>query len=576
MIEKQSENRFRKSQDIVFAILIMLGFLFLLWKAQFGYFFHDEPFMISTGHRLLHGDHLIIDEWNLAQNIGIIFLPFIWVFTTVTHSTEGLLIFCRIVYVVWWIAVSVILYRRLRNYGWISIAAVFMFVLFTPLDEMTLTYNVVALSCLALFSSYFLTKGSKALDYLNGLVLTVAVLVYPYLVMLYAVYAVAVLMMNYSPLKKWWHNESRLFDLKLFLRMTAVAFALFVCYLLYLCSCGIEKLFENVGLILQFMEQGSGNMIEAILNSELRLQFIGGNIIILISMLDRNRQKHKLLYLIPQAALWGIQMTKIFFVSFFGHFNMIMFPITILGLQAYVLTSQKDHSLALSMGLTGILFSYLSSISSDTGILAITSGIVPASLASCILLAQLCSEYRSEKTSQWLRALVLVGMVMAVFGQIGSQTMIRYERNYWDELTQDLNTRISVGAAKGIITTEQYAEYYEQQYKNALAIKKNIGEDGKLLVVSQEPIMYLDADVNYATNSSWVWYQNNCNFQVQNEKMNAYLSSHSNKTPDCIYILEDDFEYIDALTFIDIDAYDMVELPFGQAYYREMPIEKQQ
>jgi len=382
--------------------------------------------------------------------------------------------------------------------------------------------------------------------------------------------------MNYSPLKKWWHNESRLFDLKLFLRMTAVAFALFVCYLLYLCSCGIEKLFENVGLILQFMEQGSGNMIEAILNSELRLQFIGGNIIILISMLDRNRQKHKLLYLIPQDALWGIQMTKIFFVSFFGHFNMIMFPITILGLQAYVLTSQKDHSLALSMGLTGILFSYLSSISSDTGILAITSGIVPASLASCILLAQLCSEYRSEKTSQWLRALVLVGMVMAVFGQIGSQTMIRYERNYWDELTQDLNTRISVGAAKGIITTEQYAEYYEQQYKNALAIKKNIGEDGKLLVVSQEPIMYLDADVNYATNSSWVWYQNNCNFQVQNEKMNAYLSSHSNKTPDCIYILEDDFEYIDALTFIDIDAYDMVELPFGQAYYREMPIEKQQ
>ena len=146
--------------------------IFLLWKANLGYIFNDEPFMITLGHRLIKGDRLLINEYNTTQLIGLFYVPFIYLFVTLTKSTAGIILFLRYIYVSWWIFTSVILYLIVRQYGKICLAVILFYLMFTPLDEMSLTYNAMALSSIVLFSSYFLVKGSRVKDYIAGVFLS--------------------------------------------------------------------------------------------------------------------------------------------------------------------------------------------------------------------------------------------------------------------------------------------------------------------------------------------------------------------------------------------------------------------
>ena len=154
------------SIDLMAIFILLICTVFLCQKARTGYIFNDEPFMITLGHRILKGDRFFIDEYNSAQLTGLFYVPFVWLFTAVTKSTTGMILFLRYVYVAWQVFVSVILYLRLKQYGWISIICVLFYVLFTPLDEMSLTYNVMASSCILLFDTYFLVKGNHIKDYL--------------------------------------------------------------------------------------------------------------------------------------------------------------------------------------------------------------------------------------------------------------------------------------------------------------------------------------------------------------------------------------------------------------------------
>ena len=62
--------------NIIFVMTIILGFIFLIWRAPFGYCFNNEPFIVTLGQRLSNGDSLIFDEWHMAQTFSpVMFSP---------------------------------------------------------------------------------------------------------------------------------------------------------------------------------------------------------------------------------------------------------------------------------------------------------------------------------------------------------------------------------------------------------------------------------------------------------------------------------------------------------------------
>ena len=69
-------------------------------------------------------------------------------------------------------------------------------------------------------------------------------------------------------------------------------------------------------------------------------------------------------------------------------------------------------------------------------------------------------------------------------------------------------------------------------------INDNIPYQAKLLVLSQEPWIYLLNDSEYCTYSAWM--TNNKEFRIK--RLKEYYDLHPDKYPNYIYVLCEDFE----------------------------------
>ena len=95
-IRAQKERTDRvKWQHILFICLLSAAVLFSFWKMRYGFGGNDEAFYLTIPHRLLKGDALFIDEWNLSQMSSILLVPFVWLYTLIAGSTDGIILACR-------------------------------------------------------------------------------------------------------------------------------------------------------------------------------------------------------------------------------------------------------------------------------------------------------------------------------------------------------------------------------------------------------------------------------------------------------------------------------------------------
>ena len=560
----------RDKQRFFFISVFIACGVFLIWKAPYGYIFNDEPFMITLGHRLLKGDKLFVDEWSLAQTTGFVYAPFIRLFTALTGSMEGIVLFLRYVYVAWWLFTGLILYRRLKQYGWVSIIATVFFLLFTPLDEMSLTYNAVALSCTVLFSSYFLVNGSNVFDYINGLPLAIAVLVYPYLIILYFFYALGVLLFNFTRLRTNKFASLRIFDKRLFLRSSIVAVVIAAGVLVFILSPGLNNVVDSIKTIFSF-RGGSKHSVVAFFKmffDYFPIQSIGGGIIILISLIDKNRCKRRVLYFGLQCVFYIVSIICTI-VDIFT-FNTIMFPVVFLGAQSFILNENKKYELFFSLSVPGLIYAVCAYCSSDTKIAAFCTGITVTNLASIIFISEFLSETYLLYNKNYLKRIIVVVSVIVFSFQIGGLAFLRVSRTYWDSLYlfRKLNTSISCGVAKGIITKENTANKYELVYNDVVAVKKQISADDGFLSLSIFPSIYLDMNTKYATFSSWTFSENKKNYELVNKKMKTYYEINPEKTASTIYISYDDIDCNNHIDFVDLKNYKAVQMKSGIFYFR--------
>lgn len=86
--------------DIIFSVLFGAALVFALWKCPFGFGSYDDAFYLTIPHRLSMGDVLFADEWHVSQMAGLITTPLVWLYRTITGSTDGILLAARYAYVV--------------------------------------------------------------------------------------------------------------------------------------------------------------------------------------------------------------------------------------------------------------------------------------------------------------------------------------------------------------------------------------------------------------------------------------------------------------------------------------------
>ena len=233
--QRQRDDKY-KWQDYIFIALIVGGIIFAFWKCVFGFGGNDEAFYLTVPQRFSMGDALIKDEWNLSQLSGFLLMPFVWLFTTITGSTEGIILAARVVYIIFHATVSIVIYTRIRKYGYVSVFASVLYFIYTPYDIMAMSYNTMGLDLVTLAGVIMGTASyKKKLPLIfSGVAFAAAVLCCPYLAVAYILYGICVLIHTFIKNKETkFILKSELFAGRTFLFFSIGIFALAAVFLVF-------------------------------------------------------------------------------------------------------------------------------------------------------------------------------------------------------------------------------------------------------------------------------------------------------------------------------------------------------
>ena len=167
----------------------------LLAKCKYGFANMDESFYLTIPYRLCQGDVLFLSEWHLSQLSGWLLRLPLAVFLRLNGGTEGIYLAFRYLYVIAHLCESTVLFFLLRKYSGAGavLASVFYYV-FVPFGIMALSYNSMGIGCLSLSTVILVCASGRWSDAPSGFLFAMAVLCCPYLVILFVIYAAAVLL----------------------------------------------------------------------------------------------------------------------------------------------------------------------------------------------------------------------------------------------------------------------------------------------------------------------------------------------------------------------------------------------
>lgn len=515
---------------IVAVVVLVIAALFMLNRAKYGYIYNDEPFILTLSHRLIKGDAFLYDEWQPTQLTGFLNYPWMILFTATHNNTDGMILFFRYVYVILNFVSLLFVYLRLSNYSkkpLITGAACLYLLLFSSMDILTVSYNFYSLTGLLLFVTLCIT-GKSNIEYLfAGIFFSVATLASPYLAIVFILYYLF-FSLNHFVLKK--DISKNVIDItKMVLIGVILSIAIFICFL-YGTGGNISKMLNTVSYIFTDVEYPSQSIFQLIYGylytwvNKFRTFGFMFVVFVMLSLIDK---KHKTLWLEAHIIAFVILTPRMIHI-FLYQFNYLIMQIGLLGIHALIIDEQRNNSYSL-IAIAGVIFSFILYATSDLKQYAIANGMVLAGFASFFLIDDYLQKH--ENNTKLIKTLC----ILLVFAQIGTEVYERMTKYYLDRDINDNLYMIKESVAKGLYVDQEQYDIYMNIYKD---INNNIPHQAKLLVLSQEPWIYLLNDSEYCTYSAWM--TNNKEFRIK--RLKEYYDLHPDKYPNYIYVLCEDFE----------------------------------
>lgn len=209
------KSTFSKKENIAITLLLVAGFVAAFIKMITG-FDMDEAYALAMPYRLLQGDHLFKDMWEVHQTSSFLPALFLWIFVKATGSTTGIVAFMRIVTTMIHFALAIFVYAVVRQAltgetllhevkaqsasdaasyaNWIAFVVAFAYGMFLPKWLLNMDFSMQQVWFFTLFV-IFLLKGKErpVLLVVAGICLAFDVLAYPGMLILYVGASVALL-----------------------------------------------------------------------------------------------------------------------------------------------------------------------------------------------------------------------------------------------------------------------------------------------------------------------------------------------------------------------------------------------
>ncbi|MGN0502641.1 MAG: acyltransferase, partial [Ruminococcus sp.] len=407
--QRQRADRY-KWQDYLFIALMAGGLIFAFWKCIYGFGGNDEAFYLTVPQRFNMGDALIKDEWHLSQLSGFLLMPFVWLFTTVTGSTEGIILAARVLYILFHSTVSVIIYLRIRKYGYVSVFASVLYFIYTPYDIMAMSYNTMGLDFVTLAGVIMGTASykKKLPLIISGVAFAAAVLCCPYLAAAYILYGICMLIHIFIKNKDTkFILKSELFAGRTFLFFSIGIFALAAVFLIFaLTRVSVKEIVDYLPYLMTDPDHPQialGTRFSMYFNSvynchsHFKIALFSYLAMIIIMIIDRKRKYHRSLYLIVTTAIVIFCYVLLLPQLTYATYNAIMFPLIFIGITSYILCKNKPKPFFASLFVLGIIYSFAICFSSNQYFYVISMVITASNVASYVFLAQLLREMRTSQ-----------------------------------------------------------------------------------------------------------------------------------------------------------------------------------
>ena len=108
------KKRYGRYILIAYVIIFIAACVSLFWKCRYG-FPYEESYHISTALRFWRGDKMLLHEWHGTQLSFLLLTPVAGLFDKISGGTEGIVLFCRYAFVVFWILFSLFVFYRLKS-----------------------------------------------------------------------------------------------------------------------------------------------------------------------------------------------------------------------------------------------------------------------------------------------------------------------------------------------------------------------------------------------------------------------------------------------------------------------------
>lgn len=560
---------------IIFFCCMILGIVFLAWRAPYGYCFNDEPFIVTLGQRISFGDSLIFDEWNMAQPISP-FIAFFYIIYVFFHgSTEGILLAFRYIYCLIWITVcSSIMWfflnnKYINNYFsercllkvFMSISVFFYLVLFSPLDYMTLSYTSMGLSSVLVIALFLfhIPKDNKThfvFWLFLGILVSLNVLCCPWMALFYiGLFIFAVI---YFAIKGRYNGQ--VLSSYIILMIVVIVLMMIYCGLWIFNNNDISEFIPNLKMV--FDDPGhTGSVIDRIITGIIRLfeyskksSFIYLAVLLVLLVFNKYLTKVRLL-VIPFVIIGFVISEYTFFARYFySGLNYQMLNIIPVGYLSFFMLKKKPWKAFIVFGGIGIVYSISSQLSSDTKLMAISMALSVCGVGAFFFIFLLFGELFTNYSSIGCKCITSFVFFIIICTQIGVEFITRVGRQYWDNPPFSLSETITVGAAKGLKTTKEKKESYELQYINMTSLMNlaDVPKDKQFVNFHFNPVLYLDASMNYGTFSAWDYGYSN---EELNQRYNNYYAINKSKKPEVVFCFSDE----DIYDWFDTRSYSMYE-----------------
>ena len=551
-----------KKQNLWFlAGLLGIG-LILFLRCFYSVNTTDEAYYIGTVYRLWFGDGMLCDEWNPTQQMCSFWLyPFYVLFRLILGSNEGMILAFRLLYIVFQLFISGYLYGKLKKFGYISILPIFFYLLSTAFNINSLSYNTMANSALA---ALLVTLGMmEKPDWKNriwcGIFASIVVMGNPYAVFAYILYGIACVAVTliFKKLKK---DVPVALQFGTFFKMSLTAAGVLVVFLIFtFWHATLERIMNNLPYIVGDQEHVQRwNVKISDYFRYFREHYFGAVLVPLVvsgsALFDKKRVEHGALYMILNVLAILPYMIYHGLISDYVPVNLVTVPICFLGLPAFVVSKKPLRKVFYIWYLPAMVYPFIVQITSNTGPLAVSAGFVTAGAASVLLAAAWAGAQEGSQLKNVVHGVILLQLIMML--------SLRITYVWADAPLSELTTKVERGAAKGLYTTELTAGYYEEMYDDIDAL--NMTEEDGFLVVGSEPLLYLYADRQVASYSTWQVYTNET-------RLYRYYEIHSGegRFPSVVYCAEADETIFDSILVEKLllpMGYEWVQLSHGIAF----------